>query len=73
MFAIGFTGIDLNADQRYFDILMVNRTNNKNGSTTVKSNQTVPLKACSFDQWSGVTDSITDSYDSIGFEEWLCP
>ena len=74
MFAIGITGINLAGSQRYFDISLRDRTNTKysNGTkTSVKLS--VPLEPCTLSHWEGVSESITESYTSLSFSEWLCP
>ena len=73
MFAIGITGIDLSSSQRYFDISFVNRSFAKNGTSTVKTRDSIPLQPCTSDQWSGNTDGIQSSFDTLGFSQWLCP
>jgi hypothetical protein len=73
MIAIGITGIDLSSTERYFDIVMNNRTNVKNGSKTIKTTKNIPLSPCNISQWSGVTDSITNSFTTQSFNQWLCP
>ena len=69
MFAVGLTGVDLNATTKYFDIVLedVRVVNN------VKTTTQVPLTPCTADQWSGTSDQITASYYSLNFQQWLCP
>lgn len=73
MFAIGITGCDLSSSSRYFDILLTNKTSIKNGTSTIKSTTTIPLSPCNSSQWTGVTDSIANSYKTQTFDQWLCP
>lgn len=73
MFAVGLTAIDLNANQRYFDITLSNRVTIKNGSSRVKTKVVIPLEPCSLDHWAGVSDNITASFGTLGFDQWLCP
>ena len=73
MFAIGITGVDLSSSERYFDILLTNRTYTKNGSSLVKDTTTIPLSPCQIKQWSGVAQGITDSFTVQNFSQWLCP
>lgn len=73
MFAIGLTGIDLSSTERYFDIVLTNRTTIKSGGTLVKTTTNIPLTPCTISQWSGISDSITKSYTNLNFNQWLCP
>ena len=54
MFAVGLTGVDLSSSQRYFDIMLNNRTylKGQGGSGTIKTASSVPLKPCTIDQWN---------------------
>ena len=74
MFAIGITGINLSSSTRYFDITLTNRVTEKyaNG-TTSKTRNSVTLEPCTLAHWQGVSESITKSYSTLGFQEWLCP
>ena len=73
MFAIGITGIDLSSSSRYFDITFTNRTSVKNGTATVKTVTTIPLSPCNIGQFSGISDSINNSFITQNFSQWLCP
>lgn len=73
MFAVGITGIDFRDSQRYFDILLKNRKYEKNGSATIKTESIVPLKSCTEDQWSGITETIKSNFQTQQFQKWLCP
>ena len=74
MFAIGLTGINLGASQRYFDISLINRSTQKfsNGSK-VKIKDYIALEPCTLAHWQGVSESITNSFTTLSFSEWLCP
>ncbi len=73
MFAIGINDLDLSSSQRYFDIVLNNRTIIKNGSNLIKTYKNIPLTPCTISQWSGVTESIKNNYASQNFNKWLCP
>lgn len=73
MFAIGITGIDLSSSSRYFDITLTNKTSIKNGTTKIKSTTTIPLSPCNINQFSGISESITQSFITQNFSQWLCP
>jgi hypothetical protein len=73
MFAIGISNVDLSSSQRYFDIVLTNRTTIQVNETTTKQSITIPLKPCNINQWSNVSDIITNSYTKLGFNQWLCP
>lgn len=53
--------------------MLSNKTTAKNGSSSVKTTQNIPLSPCNISQWSGVTSSITNSYKTQNFQQWLCP
>lgn len=73
MFAIGLSGVDLSSNQRYFDIVFVNKTSAWNGTNTVKTTHSIPLQPCTLDQWSGVNQNITNTFSTLNFKQWLCP
>ena len=73
MFAIGITSMDLSSSQRYFDIVLTSKSYTKNGSNTIKKTQYIPLTPCNISQWSGISDSMQNSYSSLSFNQWLCP
>lgn len=73
MFAIGLTGVDLSSSQRYFDIVLTNKTAVWNGTNTVKTTNSIPLKPCTQEQWSGMSQNITNNYKTLNFQQWLCP
>ena len=74
MFAIGLTAINLSASQRYFDITLTSRITEKHSNgTTTKIRNSVSLEPCSLSHWQGVSESITNSYSNLNFQEWLCP
>ena len=56
MFAIGLTGMDLSASQRYFDIELINIVTTKNASgSRVKVKTKIPLVQCTSEHWRGVS------------------
>ena len=73
MFAVGLTGIDLSASQRYFDIYFAQVGKFKSSSGSTKSKEQIPLTPCTAEHWSGVSDSIAKSYDTLDLGTWLCP
>lgn len=62
MFAVGLTGINLNASKRYFDIYSAQRMTIKNSSGTTKTKKAITLVPCTKEHWEGISDSITNSY-----------
>lgn len=66
MFAVSFSGIDMNSGPRYFDISMRRDVTNKSG----KFRTNIPLKPCVFQDWDSI--GFGDTYKRIGFDKWLC-
>lgn len=67
MFAIGLTGMDFSASKRYFDVELVSRMTEKTFSGTTKVKNKISLEPCTLEHWSGISESITNSYTSLGF------
>jgi hypothetical protein len=69
MFAVGLSGLDLSATQKYFDIVLEDFSVVNNVKKSIK----VALSPCTADQWTGISDQIATSYTSLKFNQWLCP
>ena len=73
MFAIGITGMDLSGSQRYFDFSLQHKATFNTGPSRIKEVQNIMLEPCTQAHWSGVNPSITQNYNNLGFNKWLCP
>lgn len=73
MFAIGLENIDLNANQRYFDVSMTTKSIVTNNSVRTRKTNIIKLEPCTVEHWTGINNNFVKSYSKIGFKDWLCP